>query len=405
MTSQSLLPLAIALTFAASALAPQSAQAQQNTVIQLKYQETAGGPWYTCDFDTSSGLSVSSASAGIVEATGGFDYTGSHCPTGVSNGQDMGAVTINVNSSPGANQIFEAGENASVTWAAPGADACTYGNQMSLPGAVSGWGNSGFACVGESACASGGTSAQGVAFNTAGNYTFQLACIDQEGGETDSDLATLQVATSGGGNPGGGGGGACVATGSGINPSNPPTRVGTAMVTDFPGIDDRPGTDVTQWNPVFGYNIVTGQTLPWPGVQNADPKFIMPSDRFWALEFTVGPAFPFLGTWQGAEGPYGQFATYDTLVTRTANWRFSISTTCGDFEPADDRCWADYTYKQGATLFWAVMPAGQSAGANVCTLHRNQTYYFNVRPTSGCTGLACKVDISSGGNFQGAQGM
>ncbi len=251
MTSQRSFLLALSISAVAAALGASSAQAQQSTVIHLNY-----GTGNTCDFITP-GISISGATASNIDTQPGqFDFANSTCPQGGGGATGTAAVTLTATPA-----TLNAGETAQITWSAT-ADVCRY-DGSSLPAALTGWQTSGYACVGASDCQTGAS--YNATFTAAGTYQLKLTCLSggQNGQPATQAFKTASVQVGGGG--GGGGSANCVAPAS-------MTRQLVGTVSKSSGSNTRTGVDVTNWDPVYGYNITTQETLPWPGVFNTSPK-------------------------------------------------------------------------------------------------------------------------------------
>ncbi|MGA7297818.1 MAG: hypothetical protein WBW92_09955 [Rhodanobacteraceae bacterium] len=385
MTSQRSFFLALSFSAMAGALGASSAQAQ-STVIHLNYGTN------TCDFITP-GISISGATASNIDTQPGqFDFANSTCPQG---GGTTGTASVSLAATPG---TINAGETAQITWSAT-ADVCRY-DGSSLPAALSGWQTSGYACVGASECQAGAN--YSATFTTAGTYSLKLTCLS---GTNNGQPATQQFKTAtvqvGGGGGGGGGSANCVAPAS-------MTRQLTGTVSKSSGSEVRNGVDVTSWDQVYGYNITTNQTVPWPGVFGTGPKLYVNHASYWSMKFTVPSNYPYFDP---TIGPTGKFITNSSNVTPNLNWTLAISQDCGDFSRPTSQsdptyiCYQTYAPDQGGGLSWAVTPVG-SPVSGYCNLERGKTYYFNVAPGSlgtdhstACTGSVCTINITHGGLF------
>lgn len=376
------------LAFSLSALlgASVSPPAQaQNTVIHLNY-----GAGQTCDFSTQ-GISISGASASVIDTqpNGHFDFANSDCPTG---GGQTGAASVSLLASPTA---INTNGTSHISWSAT-ADACRY-DGSSLPGALAGWQTSGYACVGAAECQAGAD--YNPSFSIGGNYLLKLTCVSggQNGQPATQAFKTVSVQVDGGGpEPGN-----CVAP-TGL------TQQLTGTVSKSSGGVVRNGVDVTQWDPVYGYNITTQESEPWPGVFNTSPKLYVNRGQYWSMAFTVPANYPFYNS--SSLFPYGKFSTNSSNVTPDLDWTVSISDACGDFiRPASPSptygCYQTYGPAQGGGLSWVVTPVSAPI-SGVCNLQRGKTYYLNVAPgplgsdhSTACSGSTCTINLKSTGSF------
>ena len=376
--------MAACLAAASAFVAPLALAQQGNTVIKLDY-----GAGSTCDFNTDvAGINISGSSANEINAHGQFDPA-SNCPTG---GGNTGVAQVTLTATPA---TLEPGQNTNIVWSAT-ADTCRYDGSV-LPGAVAGWASSGYACIGASACQAGGNI--NPLFNVSGNYNLKLTCYSGAHGTQPqtSDSASASVTVSGTPPPSE----TCAAA-----PQGYARQTFASAVTDMSGLRSQHSVDLTQWLNVFGYNYQSGKSFaPWPGYIGGEVKAKMASaNQYWSMEFTVPSDYPYYNAtngWNGSYGPYGQFSTFDTNVDLGSYWQLTITSQCGDFAPADQRCTASYTENQSGPLLWFVPVPGQEGSVfNMCPLARGQTYYLNIRPVSGCTGSSCRMNFKLSGNFK-----
>ena len=393
MNSRHTLLLSLCLVAGSGFLAPQ-ALAQQNMVIKLDY-----GAGSTCDFNTdAAGITVSGSSANKINASGQFDAA-SNCPTG---GGDTGTANVNLSATPAS---IDSGQSSNIVWSAI-ADVCRFDGSV-LPGAVAGWQTSGFACIGASACQTGGNI--NPVFNTGGTYNFKLTCYSgaHDSQPQTSDVANAAVTVGGTPPPDDN----CVAP-QGL------TRDLTGKIAYSSGYDQET-VDVTQWQSVYGHRIGLPD-VGWPGYFNRDVKVTIPRNHYWSLKFTVGNNFPYYGNWGGTVGPYGTWESNATNVTYGVKWTLSITPQCGDFaQPANpdprNKCFAEYTITTANALLWDVGAGTSNPLSYGCTLRRGQTYYLNILPAplgdplnntgQGCNQATCQGNFAHKGNFDGTQGM
>lgn len=379
--------LSLAIVTSAMPFAP--SVAQTNTVIHLNY-----GSGSTCDFNTP-GISISGSTANSIDTEQGyFDIANSDCPTG---GGNTGQADITkLQTTPSSPATVNPGDVVGIKWSAI-ADICRYDGSF-LPGPVSGWQTSGDACIGASNCATGGLISQ--ALTAPGTYTFKLTCTSgAHGSQLQTQAikqATVQVAGAPP-NP------TCVAP-SGL------TQQTTATIADMAGYPVHADVNVENWLDVFGF---TWQTIPtehygWPGVAASGTKLYINKNQYVALKFTVPSNYTI--TNPITADPRGTFKTNASAVTNGVNWAVSISPDCGDFvRPAygqpRNKCYAEYSTSQGATLSWVVTNPGAPM-SGFCNLNPGQPYYLNIvaaplsNPTqSNCTGSFCKVNFQQGGSI------
>jgi hypothetical protein len=376
------------LALVAIAAAPAGmAQSSNPTTIQLNY----GGSG-TCNFTTDS-VNISGINAGVISATGQFDPN-SNCPAGGA----TGTASLNLSATP--STVVANTTPVSVSWNAV-ADVCRY-DGSTLPGAVTGWATSGYACIGSTACGTGGN----LSFTptTNGTYNFSLTCYS---GAHDTQLQTSVVKSASVSVTGGEAGeDQCVAPA-------PLTRATTGRISTSANGNAKT-VDVTKWDNVFGYNIITGTSQAWPGVYNDNLKITISKNQYWSMKFTVGPNYPYFDT--TTHSPQGNWKTNDTLTSNGVLWTVSITKDCGDFsQPAvgdpDRACFAQYTNLDGANLGWHVNPVGTN-DVGYCNLRRGETYYLNIiaaelgtPKVSSCPGSSCANNFQHGGNFNGTQGQ
>ena len=182
-------------------------------------------------------------------------------------------------------------------------------------------------------------------------------------------------------------------------PTPPPTpppgacpagRQTTATISWNYSLTDERTIDVTHPDPMFGTASPTDSPHSFPWVQGFHVIDGMRKTGYLAMQFTVPTNLPpsqfgliFHGeTWPGP------------------NLSASISSTCGDFAPADSGCHRENVGPGAQVAKWK-LPTAQGYG---CILQPGQTYYFNVKMTSppasfwGCSGTSCKVTLQSNHN-------
>lgn len=365
----------------------------------------------TCIFDTEDGIAVQQNNPQVISTRGQF-RAGSNCGGTGGGATGPAAATLTVNGGSGPVTIDE-GQGVNLAWSAT-ADVCHYGFVGTPPEIVSGWVNGAHACIGAEECAAG--KALDPVLTAAGTYAFQLSCSSGKYGSQPQTSATASVTVT--------------VEGDGGGTELPPNCTApTGMVRDTTGtISVSAGNhqftnvDVRYWKNVYGFSPPQSglPKLEWPGYFNNDIKMNIRKDHYWALEFTVGPDYPYYDHWLNTVGPYGTFQSNDTLATPSTVWTLSISECPGDFQrPAvgqpDYYCYVQYTINQGGGLTWVVLPEGQPYPYNGCTLRRNKTYFLNVTPAPLLTpggggacalgGTPCRGNFYHKGNFEGSAGM
>jgi hypothetical protein len=252
------------------------------------------------------------------------------------------------------------GSQFSVSWTVTGATQCT--GSATLAGAsttLAGWTD------GTSA-----TSPRTVTAPVDGTYSLQLTCSNA-GGSVTSTPATVVAAV--------GNGDACI---------NPGSRLSTSNIAYTPSSGVRNAVDVTDWSKIWGDSNPTDTTVPWPGRHDSAP-IILQFDRnkYVSAKFTV---------------PAGQAASYGWIAHTEYNYGLdlttTISTTCGDFSPANSLC-KSVTTSGGLLTPWRV------GTGNFCPLLPGTTYYFNMKATdptqtnTGCAATSQTCPIGTTNNF------
>jgi hypothetical protein len=230
------------------------------------------------------------------------------------------------------------GSAFSVTWNVTGATSCTgaatlAGNSTTLAG----WTDS-----------TSATPPRSVTAPVAGTYLLTLTCSNT-GGSVTSTPATV-VASTGGGN--------------GDNCVNPENRLTTSNIAYVPSSGTRPNVDLTSWDNIWGHSTSSDTTVTWPGRHDSQPSILaFDRNKYIAAKIVV---------------PAGQGPSYGWIVHTEYNYGFdlttSISTTCGDFNPANPIC--KTVAQSGMNL-----TAWRVGGTNFCPLLPGTVYYFNMKAT------------------------
>ena len=237
------------------------------------------------------------------------------------------------------------GSAFAVNWNVTGATSCTgsatlAGNSTTLAG----WTDS-----------TSATPPRSVTAPVDGTYVLTLSCSNT-GGSVTSLPATV-VASTGGGSD---------------NCINPQNRLMTSNIAYVPSSGTRTGVDVTSWDNIWGHSTASDTAVSWPGRHDSQPSILsFDRNKYIAAKIVVPP---------------GQTASYGWIVHTEYNYGLdlttSISTTCGDFNPANPLCKTVATSGMNLTP-WRV------GGTNFCPLLPGQTYYFNVRNNIPGSGLSC----------------
>ena len=185
-----------------------------------------------------------------------------------------------------------------------------------------------------------------------GTYVLTLSCSNT-GGSVTSLPATVVASTGGG-------------TDNCINPQN---RLSTSNIAYVPSSGTRTGVDVTSWDNIWGHSTASDTAVSWPGRHDSQPSILsFDRNKYIAAKIVVPP---------------GQTASYGWIVHTEYNYGLdlttSISTTCGDFNPANPLCKTVATSGMNLTP-WRV------GGTNFCPLLPGQTYYFNIEATNPAQG-------------------
>jgi hypothetical protein len=230
-----------------------------------------------------------------------------------------------------------------VGWTVTGATGCT--GAASFNGSstnLAGWTDSASA-----------TPPRSVTAPADGTYVLTLTCSNS-GGSVTSLPATV-VASTGGGN--------------GDNCINPESRLTSSNIAYVPSAGTRGGVDLTSWDNIWGHSTASDTAVAWPGRHDSQPS-ILSFDRtkYIAAKIVVPP---------------GQGSSYGWIVHTEYNYGLdlttAISTTCGDFAPANPVC--KTVAQSGMNLTpWRV------GGTNFCPLTPGTTYYFNVKATNPAQG-------------------
>jgi hypothetical protein len=233
------------------------------------------------------------------------------------------------------------GSAFSVTWSVNGATSCTgaatlAGNSTTLAG----WTDS-----------TSATPPRSVTAPVDGTYVLTLTCSNT-GGSVTSLPATVVASTGGGDNDN------C--------PSSPLTRLTSSSISYVPSSGTRAGVDMRVWENIWGHATSTDTTTQFPGRPNSQPTILsFGKTQYLAAKFTVpvGTANNTYGWISHTEYNYGQDLTA------------AISTTCGDFAPANPACMI--AAQSGQNLVpWAV-----ATPATFCPVVPGQTYFLNIKMT------------------------
>lgn len=229
----------------------------------------------------------------------------------------------------------------SVSWSVNGATACS--GTASLNGSsasLSGWTDS-----------TSPTSPRNVTASVAGTYTLQLVCSNASPGNATSQQATVVVT-------------------NGVDPdqcpSSPMTRLTTASVKypNVPQSGTRSNLDLTKFENIWGHMNSVDNATAWPGVSGTQPAIMgWGKTQYVAAKFHV-PAGQ-------STASYG-FLGYGTYFSGP-NLTLSISSTCGDFAPANPQCLSTHTAGESFSK-WRIVPATLN-----CPLTPGQDYFINLR--------------------------
>jgi hypothetical protein len=309
----------------------------------------------TCDITTdAAGLRLAAGGTDLVAT--GATLSGSGC-----GGAGGGAPTPNnfsLNATPAAPT---AGVAFSVSWTVTGATTCT--GSASLNGSsttLSGWTDS-----------TSATSPRSVTATSAGNYTLSLTCSNSFGSVTSAP-ATVTV--------GAGSGDVC--------PVTPRTR---ATVSDLHYLPEPPAhvrrnVDLTSWDEIWGHITENDDRIPFPGPSGASPTISsIGKTQYIAAKFNSGSL------------PANVFGFYKNVSYGPGpNLDMAISTSCGDFAPAEPGCSvSNVQATDQGMVYWRMVN-----GTNFyCPLLQNTDYFLNIQfhdintTGPGCSGTNCRTTI------------
>jgi hypothetical protein len=153
----------------------------------------------------------------------------------------------------------------------------------------------------------------------------------------------------------------------------PAGQITRSSVSYFPtGTGIRNNVDVTQFDNIWGHSTGTDTIVSWPGRSDAYPSILaFNKTGYIAAKFTVPTNVNTILYGWLTHAEYN----YSTDVT------VSISTSCGDFHPADPACSATTT--SGQNLVPWRLPT--SANHSFCLLTPGTTYYLNIKAANPAT--------------------
>jgi PKD repeat protein len=207
-----------------------------------------------------------------------------------------------------------------------------------------------------------------VTASTAGAYTLSLTCSNAAGSVTSLPAAVVVSQGTGGSCPAG--------------------RVLTSDIA-YPGAQGavRHGADLTLFENIWGHLTPTDPTVPWPGI-TGDTVTITTI----AKTGYIGAGFHVpIGTNINLGGYYSNDG-----YNAGPNIDIAVSTTCGDFNPAQAGCHKeDRIANDSHSLDWRM----QNPTSYQCALTPDTDYYVNIRfhdPNTtgpGCTGSTCRLTL------------
>lgn len=338
----------IASLVSAVALVASGTAGAQVTIHVTTSQNTS------CDITTdANGLRLASGGTDLIAT--GATLTGTGCGGGGGGGVAPNNFPLVVTPpAPTTNTAF------SVSWSVTGASTCTgsatlNGNSTTLAG----WTDS-----------TSAVSPRSVTATVSGTYVLSLLC--QNGSASATSLpTTVVVADLGGGDN-------C--------PATPRTRATSSDINYLPGSHIRHGVDLRLWDNIWGHISESDNVTPFPGPNGASPTIqTLGKSQYIAAKFNSG-ALPanFFGFYKNVS--YGAGPNLD----------MSISTSCGDFAPAQPGCIVtDIPSSDQGMVYWRMIN-----GTNFyCPLLQNTDYYLNLQfhdintTGPGCTGSSCKTTI------------
>ena len=247
-----------------------------------------------------------------------------------------------------------------VSWTVSGAASCTgsaalNGSSSDLPG----WTD-----------VTTATSPRTVTPGKAGTWTLGLSCSNGAG-STSSAAANVVVSTSGG------------------DADNCPAGRQTVADVCFNNTlsDCAANTDVTVYDKIWGRNTAASTPAPFPGVDVTLTFKNLDKSKYLAAKI-AGGALP--------ADMLGRFTRNGT--NSGVNMAMSISTTCGDFNPATAACLSTNALPGAFMVKYknAGIPDSQAFG---CPLTPGQTYFLNIKATNPtqtspyCSGNSCVTSI------------
>ncbi len=249
-----------------------------------------------------------------------------------------------------------------VSWSVTGATACTGSADLNGSSAtLAGW-----------TTTTAATSPRSVTPTQAGVYTLRLDCSNTNG-HAMSLPAIVTVTVGGGGD------------------SCPAGRQTVADVCySYGPANCANSTDVTKFENFLGRSTPGDTPVVFPGKQGFAIFKNMQKTQYIAMKF-VAPSTPL--NWWGK--------TWKNSTTAGPNTDSSISSTCGDFQPANQWC-SNANVVPGGTVAQWKLPA--YTGPSFCPLVPGQTYFLNIRITDpntthhDCSGSVCNVGLQNNHN-------
>lgn len=190
----------------------------------------------------------------------------------------------------------------------------------------------------------------------AGIYTLTMTCSNA-GGSVNSQQVIVDVS--------GGGADSCS--------SGSLTRQVTGSIQYPPAVGmgkpTRQNANLTKWEEIWGHQTTTDAAIAWPGVLGASPVITnFGRNNYIAAKFHVGDVPLTLN------GAYTNVSNFGGLDITT-----SISTQCGDFDPAQVGCKArSAPPSDESSTYWRM----QNPTSFYCQLSPNTDYYLNIKHTN-----------------------
>lgn len=251
------------------------------------------------------------------------------------------------------------GQTFDIGWEVQGATECNAaatrdGTAVTLPG----W-NDGNTST---------TSPRHVTANAQGTYTLTMRCGNTVG-NVDSAPKTITVSSVS---------------------SCPAGLQESANVAYTISLSPALATDVRVFDNVWGRNVSNGEIVPWPGRNFVAFPTNYDKTKYISAKFHV-PATGLSPTLNGAL-KYSDDLAGPRITT-------SISTTCGEFNPANlgQGCLTTNQWKNNTIAKWKLTSGNPSLVA--CALTPGQDYYLNIKTTDpsismpACSGNSCKLGV------------